>query len=361
MRRFISEGGSTYARLVLGLPVRDLTGGFKCFRREVLEAIHFDGVRSQGYAFQVELTYRAVQAGFRVVEVPIVFRDRERGKSKMSWRIAAEAMWLVPLPALQVAAPAGRCRARWMPRPTRSPTACANARDASHLAANPGRRPRQAGPPARPWPPSACCWRCWIVAALDQGYQQILTLQPPFVVGDLADVLKVLESNMLVLALHAMACVAGFIAGSSLPLQAEHHTGVSRWVHEHGGRIAIGFVVCATAFSLSAQAYVIGHSLAGVSHFLRVSPALLLLGVLPHAIPELIALFLPLAAWIIASRRGEWEQLLAATVVTVAIAVPVLVIAALIEVYVSPHLFVALTHIHPPIVRSSEGWVVTVH
>lgn len=97
LRRVISEGGSTYARLVLGLHVRDLTGGFKCFRREVLEAIRFDGVRSQGYAFQVELTYRAVQAGFRVVEVPIVFRDRQLGASKMSWRIAAEAMWLVPL------------------------------------------------------------------------------------------------------------------------------------------------------------------------------------------------------------------------------------------------------------------------
>jgi dolichol-phosphate mannosyltransferase len=97
LRRFVSEGGSTYARLVLGLRVRDLTGGFKCFRREVLEAIRFDRVRSQGYAFQVELTYRAVQAGFRVVEVPIVFRDRQQGTSKMSWRIAAEAMWLVPL------------------------------------------------------------------------------------------------------------------------------------------------------------------------------------------------------------------------------------------------------------------------
>lgn len=97
LRRFISEGGSTYARVVLGLHVRDLTGGFKCFRREVLERIHFDSVRSQGYAFQVELTYRAVRAGFRVVEVPIVFRDREHGTSKMSWRIAAEAMWLVPL------------------------------------------------------------------------------------------------------------------------------------------------------------------------------------------------------------------------------------------------------------------------
>jgi dolichol-phosphate mannosyltransferase len=97
LRRFVSQGGSTYARLVLGLQVRDLTGGFKCFRHEVLEAIHFDGVRSQGYAFQVELTYRAVQAGFSVVEVPIVFRDRQQGTSKMSWRIAAEAMWLVPL------------------------------------------------------------------------------------------------------------------------------------------------------------------------------------------------------------------------------------------------------------------------
>lgn len=96
LRRFISEGGSTYARWVLGLKVRDLTGGFKCFRREVLEAIHFDGARSQGYAFQVELTYRAVRAGFRVVEVPITFRDRQQGTSKMSWRIAAEAMWLVP-------------------------------------------------------------------------------------------------------------------------------------------------------------------------------------------------------------------------------------------------------------------------
>jgi dolichol-phosphate mannosyltransferase len=96
LRRLISEGGSTYARLVLGLAVRDLTGGFKCFRREVLEAIHFDGVRSRGYAFQVELTYRAVRTGFSVVEVPIVFRDRQRGESKMSWRIAVEAMWLVP-------------------------------------------------------------------------------------------------------------------------------------------------------------------------------------------------------------------------------------------------------------------------
>lgn len=96
LRRLISQGGSIYARWMLGLRVRDLTGGFKCFRRGVLEAIDFPSVRSRGYAFQVELTYRAVRAGFHVVEVPIVFRDRQRGTSKMSWQIAAEAVWLVP-------------------------------------------------------------------------------------------------------------------------------------------------------------------------------------------------------------------------------------------------------------------------
>jgi hypothetical protein len=201
----------------------------------------------------------------------------------------------------------------------------------------------------------------WLISTLFGGYQQVITLQPPFAVGDSGDVVNVLRRNLLVLTLHAMACVAGFIAGSSLPLQAEHHHGVSRWVHEHGGRIAIAFVVAATTFSLSAQAYVLGHTLAGVSGFLRVSPGLLLLGVFPHALPELVALFLPLAAWIIASRRGEWEQLLAATLVTVAVAVPVLVIAYFIEVYVSPHLFSVLTGIHPPIVRNSDGWTVTVH
>jgi hypothetical protein len=189
------------------------------------------------------------------------------------------------------------------------------------------------------------------ISGLSRGYVQIIALRPPFAVGEADDVEAVLGRNLLVLALHAMACVAGFIAGSSLPLQAQSRSGVSRWVHEHGGRIAIAFVVCATTFSLSAQAYVLGHTLAGVAHFLRISPSLLLLGVLPHALPELVALFLPLAAWIIASRRGEWEQLLAATLVTVAVAVPVLLASAFVEVYVSPHVFVALTGIHPPIVR----------
>ncbi len=198
-----------------------------------------------------------------------------------------------------------------------------------------------------------------LISAVSGGGQPI-GHEPPFAVGDAAGVVTVLGHNLLVLALHAMACVAGFIAGSSLPLQAPSHRGLSRWVHEHGGRIAIAFVACATVFSLSAQAYVLGNRLAGFAHFLGVSPALLLLVVLPHAIPELIALFLPLAAWIIASRRGEWDQLLAATLVTVAIALPALALAALLEVYVSPHLFPALTGIHFPIVRHWEGWTVTV-
>jgi dolichol-phosphate mannosyltransferase len=96
MRRFVSRGGCWYARTVLGLPVQDLTGGFKCFRREVLEAIDLSRIRSQGYAFQVELTYRALQLGFRVTEVPIVFTDRRVGQSKMSRRIVLEAMWMIP-------------------------------------------------------------------------------------------------------------------------------------------------------------------------------------------------------------------------------------------------------------------------
>jgi dolichol-phosphate mannosyltransferase len=96
-RRIVSAGGSLYARTLLGLDVRDLTGGFKCFRREVLERIDLDAVTSKGYAFQIELTFRALRAGFRVVEVPIVFVDRTHGKSKMSRTIFLEAVARVPL------------------------------------------------------------------------------------------------------------------------------------------------------------------------------------------------------------------------------------------------------------------------
>lgn len=94
-RRLLSRGGSLYARLILGVPVSDLTGGFKCFRREVLERIDLRTVTSAGYAFQIELTYRALRAGFRVVEVPIVFADRRVGQSKMSRGIVLEALWKV--------------------------------------------------------------------------------------------------------------------------------------------------------------------------------------------------------------------------------------------------------------------------
>jgi dolichol-phosphate mannosyltransferase len=96
LRRLISRGGGIYARLILGVSVRDLTGGFKCIHREVLEAIDLSTVRAEGYVFQIEVTYRALLAGFTVREVPIVFADRTAGKSKMSSRIALEAMWLVP-------------------------------------------------------------------------------------------------------------------------------------------------------------------------------------------------------------------------------------------------------------------------
>src|SRR4051812_37942012 len=97
LRRAVSRGGSTYTRWVLGVGVRDLTGGFKCFRREVLEAIDLDQITARGYAFQVELTYRAIRCGFRVVEVPILFRERRVGKSKMDLSIVAEAVWRLPL------------------------------------------------------------------------------------------------------------------------------------------------------------------------------------------------------------------------------------------------------------------------
>jgi dolichol-phosphate mannosyltransferase len=106
VRRFISRGGSLYAQVLLQLGLRDLTGGFKCYRRAVLETIDLDAISSLGYAFQIETTYRTLRAGFRVVEVPITFSDREVGGSKMSRAIVLEAIWKVPL--LRLRALAGR-------------------------------------------------------------------------------------------------------------------------------------------------------------------------------------------------------------------------------------------------------------
>jgi dolichol-phosphate mannosyltransferase len=106
IRRAISTGGSFYARTLLRIPIRDVTGGFKCYRRAVIETIEPDTISARGYAFQIETTYRALRAGFRVVEIPILFADREVGGSKMGKRIVLEAFWKVPLMKL----------GRWRPR-----------------------------------------------------------------------------------------------------------------------------------------------------------------------------------------------------------------------------------------------------
>ncbi len=152
------------------------------------------------------------------------------------------------------------------------------------------------------------------------------------------DLLPILWRNSLVLALHGFACVAGFIAGASMPIAAEQRSGISRWIHVKASEFAILFVCAVTLFSLCTQAFFLGFQCSTISYQFDVSHLVLILTVLPHAIPELTALFLPLAAWLIASRRGEWNQLLAATMITVAIAIPVLILSATIEVYVWPHI-----------------------
>jgi hypothetical protein len=152
------------------------------------------------------------------------------------------------------------------------------------------------------------------------------------------DLLPILWRNSLVLALHGTACVAGFIAGASMPIAAAQRSGLSRWIHVKAGEFAILFVAAVTLFSLGTQALYLGFQGSTIAYQLQISNLELILSVLPHALPELTALFLPLAAWLIASRRGEWNQLLAATFITVLLAIPVLVMAAMIEVYVWPEI-----------------------
>jgi hypothetical protein len=156
------------------------------------------------------------------------------------------------------------------------------------------------------------------------------------------DVGSVLFRNSLVLALHSLACLAGFIAKSSLPIEAASYKGRWRAVHDAAGPAAIAFVTAATLFSLGTQAFVLGGALSTMSAQFGMSPALLLATLSIQALPELCALFLPLAAWLVAARAGRWEQLMAATIVTTAIAAPVLVIAALVEVFVTPDVILAL-------------------
>lgn len=178
----------------------------------------------------------------------------------------------------------------------------------------------------------------WFVAGLltpDISPTHLPGLTSPSEPGDL---LPILYRNSLVLALHATACIAGFIAGASMPIAAAQRSGISRWIHVKAGELAILFVCAVTLFSLSTQALYLGFQGSTLAYQLHISRFELILSVLPHAIPELTALFLPLAAWLIASRRGEWNQLLAATFITVALAIPTLIIAATIEVYVWPHI-----------------------
>jgi Stage II sporulation protein M len=155
-------------------------------------------------------------------------------------------------------------------------------------------------------------------------------------------VLFLIWRNSLVLSLHALSCLAGFIARSQLPAEAARYRGWVKALHDHAGTLAIAFVSAATLFSLVTQALVLAQGASSMSAQLGIGPGLLLLSVLPHALPELVALFLPLAAWILLSRRGRWEEMLAATIVTTALAIPVVVVAAFVETYVSPHLLQAL-------------------
>jgi Stage II sporulation protein M len=148
--------------------------------------------------------------------------------------------------------------------------------------------------------------------------------------------------NSLVLALHSLSCLAGYIARSEMPAEAARYRGWIRALHDRAGMLAVAFVGAATLFSLVTQALVLAHGASSISAQVGIGPGLLLLTVLPHALPELTAVFLPLAAWILLSRRGRWDEMLAATLVTTALAFPVVVLAAVVETYVSPHLLVAL-------------------
>ncbi len=153
----------------------------------------------------------------------------------------------------------------------------------------------------------------------------------------------VFGKNSLVLALHAVACIAGFIAGSALPLSAEKRSGASRWIHDRARPVAFAWVILVTGLSLFTQAAALGLYGSTLAYDVGISPGLLVLTVLPHALLELTAVFLPLAAWTIASRRGNWHELLAATVATCALAAPVLVATACLEIYAWPHLLRAVS------------------
>ncbi len=160
---------------------------------------------------------------------------------------------------------------------------------------------------------------------------------------DLEDFFRILARNGTVLTFHAMACVAGFIAGASMPIAAQNRTGISRWIHTKAGELAILYVVAVTLFSLSVQAYVLSFQAAALSGQLEITNLELILSVAPHALIELTALFLPLAAWVVAARKAEWNQLLAATLITVVIAIPMLILGALLELLLWPQVLISIS------------------
>ena len=205
-----------------------------------------------------------------------------------------------------------------------------------------------AGPVLRPWVALAggvavaLLLATWIVASLSTPDATRLEMPGVLRPATLADAGPILFRNGLVLALHAFACLAGFIAGSSLPREAERYSGLNRAIHDRAGGAAMAFVACATVFSLCTQAYILGGQASTLAAQVHLAPGVYLLCLLPHALPELSALFLPLAAWLVAARRGESDELLAATLVTVALAIPTLVLCAIVELEISPRIVTAI-------------------
>ncbi len=185
----------------------------------------------------------------------------------------------------------------------------------------------------------------WLVATISTPDISRIALPGVTRPIEFTDFLRILLRNGTVLAFNATACVAGFIAGASMPIAAQSRSGISRWIHVKAGEFAILFVIAVTLFSLSIQAWILGFQASTLAYHLQISDLQLILSVLPQALIELTALFLPLAAWIIASRRGEWNQLLAATFVTVAIAIPMLLIAAMVELYLWPKILISISPI----------------
>ncbi|HWH10775.1 MAG TPA: hypothetical protein VG165_06575 [Solirubrobacteraceae bacterium] len=181
----------------------------------------------------------------------------------------------------------------------------------------------------------------FLVAELSGGRAQTVADAPPFVAGDVSDVTFVFGHNLIVLALNAMACVAGFMAGALPPPRSSRGRGTAQW-REFATREAIGLVAVAITYSLAMQTYVLGRRLGDISGYLYVPAWRLLVGVLPHAVLELAAMMLPLSAWGWATARGESGSLLAAAVATVALGIPMLLVAASVEVYVSPLAYHAL-------------------